>query len=78
MELGRKNGKIYSIETNKIDAGSRRKIISARKILDSLSLDKRIEWIRHNCPNAINGFKTLNEGKAAITDTYPIDETHLK
>lgn len=75
LELARQNGKIYCIETSKIDPGARNKIISARNLLSNLSLDKQIAWLKQYCPTAMLGFKTLKELNANIIQTHKVNGT---
>ncbi len=73
LELARQDGKIYCIETNKIDPGARNKIISAKNLLSNLSLGKKVIWLKQHCPSAMVGFKTLKESNANVIQAHKVN-----
>lgn len=70
LELGRTDTKIIGIESNKIKVGEKNRLKSASTIIDNLSLDKKIIWIKHNCPGVMAGLRTLFINKSNVINNY--------
>lgn len=74
LDLCGAGDKITCIETSKISAESKRRIVDAKNILDELQLDRKIVWIKEHCPEAMDGYRTLYKSKVSIINTYELPE----
>lgn len=61
LYLGEHNGKACCIDANAIDHGTKITIREAAPILDDLSLESKVNWIKENCPGAMASYRTLNK-----------------
>lgn len=52
VELGNRNNKICGLLAEKVPDGERKKILSASTVLDAMSVDRKLGWLRDHCPVA--------------------------
>lgn len=74
LELGRRDNKICGLETKHVRDGDRKKILSLRPMLNKLSLDKKLTWLKNNCPNTMQAYKEIYESNISVISTHPIEE----
>lgn len=52
VELGNRKGKICALVAEKVPDNERDKIMESRRMLDAISVDRKIGWLREHCPVA--------------------------
>ncbi len=52
VELGSRDGKICGLVADKVPDHEREKIRDARTMLDAISVERKIGWLREHCPVA--------------------------
>jgi hypothetical protein len=73
LYLGEHNGKLSGIATDAISNGDRQRILSQATRLAGLSLERKLEWLRTHCPEAIrNGYRAIHKHNISIISRHPI------
>lgn len=71
VELGSRNNKICGLLAEKVSDGERAKILSARTILDALSVDRKIQWLKDHCPVAYKtAYREIHNSNAQIISRH--------
>lgn len=52
VEFGTRNNKLCGLIANKVSDGERARIMSSRTILDAMSVDRKLQWLKDHCPLA--------------------------
>lgn len=72
LYLGQRNEKICGIETYHINDKEMAEIVRNSDVLSKLSLDRKIFWIKNNCPFGYKGYKEINSLNITILGEYNI------
>lgn len=71
--LGNRNGKLCAISIRGIPNGEVNRIRANKERLASLSLERKLVWLKHNCPFAYSkGYKEIFERNYSVVSKHPI------
>ena len=73
LYLGDKGDMYYSIKSDGLSPVDISKIRSGSHHLDKLSIDRKIEWVKEYCPEAMNNFRTLKKKNWYILKRYKVN-----
>ena len=72
--LGNRNGKLCAIATGSIPKGEVNRIRENKERLISLSLERKLSWLKHNCPTAYNkGYREILDNNYSVVSKHPLD-----
>lgn len=72
LELGRADGKLICLKSDAIPPVDKQLIGKMQNVLNALSLDKKVHWLRQNCPKSMQGYRTLTLSKVTIKDSFKL------
>jgi len=73
LPLGSRSGKLCAVATSGVPNGEITRIRSNRERLATLSLERKLEWLKHHCPTAYkNGYREIYDSNYTIVSRYPI------
>lgn len=71
--LGNRGGKLCAIATGEIPNGEVNRIRSNKERLATLSLERKLVWLKHNCPTAYKkGYKEIYEKNYSVISRHPL------
>jgi hypothetical protein len=71
--LGNRNGKLCAVATSEVPNGEINRIRSNKERLASLSLERKLEWLKHHCPTAYKkGYREIYESNYSLVSRHPI------
>lgn len=75
VELGSRNNKICGLLAEKVTDAERSKIASARTILDAMSLERKLQWIRDHCPASYKiAYREILSSNAQILSRHTMNK----
>ncbi len=74
LDLGKRNSKICGLLSEKVNDGERQRILSSTKVLDALSLPRKLQWLRDHCPQAFKtAYREIKVANAQILSHHKIN-----
>lgn len=71
VDLGSRNNKLCGLLAEKVSDGERARIMSARTILDALSVDRKLQWLRDHCPVAYKAaYREIHNSNAQVLSRH--------
>lgn len=71
VDLGSRNNKLCGLLAEKVSDGERARILSARTILDALSVDRKLQWLRDHCPVAYkSAYREIHSSNAQVLSRH--------
>ncbi len=75
VDLGTRNNKLCGLVSEKVSDGERAKIMSARTILDAMSVDRKLQWLRDHCPIAYRtAYCEIHNGNAQVLSRHTMSK----
>jgi hypothetical protein len=73
LELGTRNNKLCGLLADKVPDSERAKITSSRTILDALSVDRKILWLKDHCPISYRtAYREMHNHNAQVISRHTI------
>lgn len=75
VDFGTRNSKLCGLVAEKVPDHERASIISARTILDAMSVDRKLQWLRDHCPVAYrSAYREIYKTNAQIISRHTMSK----
>lgn len=75
VELGSRNNKLCGLLAEKVSDGERARIVKSQTILDALSVDRKLQWLRDHCPVAYKAaYREIHNANAQILSRHTMNK----
>lgn len=73
LEFGQRNNKLCGVVSEAVPDGERQKMMAARPQLETMSLERRIQWLRDHCPYSYKtAYREILTNNIEIISRHPV------